>query len=58
MIIELNITVDNASNINTQALLSQIEAVLAEVNGESSSINIVDTDDPISQNPLNYRVGV
>lgn len=56
MIVEVNVTIDLAEGVDIDSLSSQIEAILAEVNGQPTSFNIVHMDDAISKNPLNYRV--
>jgi len=55
-IIETNITIDVEDGVDVSSILSQIEQILSEINGKPTSSNVVDMDDPISTNPLNYRI--
>ena len=55
-IIETHITIDSNDDSNIESVIAQIQAVLREVNGKDTSINVVDMDNPISTNPLNYRL--
>ena len=58
MIIELNVTIDDGAGVDPEVLASQIENILSEINGQPTDFNIVDMDNPISTNPLNYRVRI
>ena len=55
-IIEANITIDVEDNVDVSSILSQINQILSEINGKPTRTNVVDMDDPISSNPLNYRI--
>jgi len=55
-IIEANITIDLDGDVDISAVLSQIEQVISEINDKPTQSNIVDMDNPISTNPLNYRI--
>ena len=56
MIIETNITVDSVNNINISQLVADLEMVLRQANGQPTDTNITNMDDPISKNPINYRI--
>ena len=57
-IIEANITIDVEKDVNIEAVISQINDVLRSINGKPTQINMLDMDNPIHNNPLNYRPGV
>jgi len=56
-IVETNITIDSNGKEDMNLLVSQINELLRNVNGKESQVNMTDMDDPISNNPINYRVG-
>lgn len=56
-IIEANIIIDAKEGVDVSQILAQVEAILQEINNKPTSINVIDADDPITTNPLNYRVG-
>lgn len=55
--IEVNVTIDAEQGANIDSVISQINEVLRSVNGKSSQINVLDMDNPIHNNPLNFRPG-
>jgi len=55
-IIEANITIDVEDDIDISMILSQIEQIVSKINDKPTQSNIVDMDNPISTNPLNYRI--
>ena len=55
MIVETNITIDAKSDTNIDAVVDQINQLLMSVNGQSSQINVTNMDNPIHNNPINYR---
>jgi len=55
-IIETNITIDVEDGVDVSSIISQIEQILSEVNGKPTQSNVIDMDNPISSNPLNYRI--
>jgi hypothetical protein len=57
-IIEANITIDVEDGVDTSAIIAQIDALLSSVNNKPAQVNITDMDNPIHNNPINYRPGV
>ena len=56
-IIETNITIDVDEDIDVSQILAEIEQVLSQINNKPTRSNVIDMDNPVSTNPLNYRVG-
>ena len=54
-IIEANITIDGGDE-DMSLIISQIEQILQQINGKPMSANVIDMDNPITTNPLNYRM--
>jgi len=57
-IIEANITIDVEPGTNIDNIINQINEILRSVNGKSSQISMLEMDNPIHNNPLNFRPGV
>ncbi len=55
-IIEANITIDVDEDVDMSALIDQIEQILGQVNNKPTRVSMVDMDNPISTNPLNYKI--
>jgi len=56
-IIEASITVDADGDFDSSLLISQINDILLSINNKETQVNIIDMDNPISTNPLNYSRG-
>ena len=57
-IIEANIVINSEGDDNIEMVIAQINELLQGINNKSSQVNINYMDDPMSNNPINYRPGV
>ena len=55
--IEVNMTVDVDNNLDVESLVMEVQTILANINGEQTTVSVVNADNPITTNPLNFRVG-
>jgi len=56
-IIETNIVIDVEDGVDVDMIVAQINTLLQTVNDKTSQVNVTDTDNPIHNNPINYRPG-
>jgi len=57
-IIEANITIDVEPDINIDIIISELNSLLSTANNKPSEVFVNNIDNPITNNPINYRPGV
>lgn len=57
-IIEANITIDIENEEDINLIVSELSNLLTAANNKQSEVFLNNVDNPITNNPINYRPGV